>query len=154
MKTLAILLLLAAQSTTTPLVDAAKDAKEKRKKSTTKVITNADVKKSKGKLTELTEKDLKPIEPKPASGPTMLEAHDAVRKARLEAAARLTRAQQSVDDLERELLRVEQSYFEENEPNVRDTTIADRFAATKAKLDKAKTELEAARAAVAATASS
>ncbi|HLE55794.1 MAG TPA: hypothetical protein VJB15_01790, partial [Rhodothermia bacterium] len=55
MKTLALALLLvsggaAAELAVAPqdVVSAAKDAKAKRKKSTTKVLTNADVKKSKG----------------------------------------------------------------------------------------------------------
>lgn len=136
------------QSDTTALLDAAKDAKEKRKKSTSKVITNADVKKSKGKIVQLTEKDLKPIETKPVTGPTTLEKHDAANKARHEAAARLVTAEKAVAELERELMKIEQSYFEENDPGTRDTVITKHFAETKAKLEKAKQELEAARAAV------
>lgn len=154
MRHLALSLLFALLASDTPdttaLVDAAKDAKAKRKQSTSKVITNADVKKSKGKIIELTEKDLKPIESKPATGPTTLEKHDAARKARLEAVAQLVRADQAVADLERELTKIEQSYFEENEPNTRDTVIAARFTETKAKLEAAKLEREAARASVAA----
>lgn len=136
---------------TSKLVDAAKDAKAKRKTSTSKVITNEDVKKSKGKIIELTEKDLKPIAAKPVTGPTTLQKHDAAYKVRLDAAERLVKAEKTVADLEREMLRIEQSYFEENEPNTRDTVIAEQFATTKAKLEKARLELEAARVAVAAT---
>lgn len=139
------------QSDTTALVDAAKDAKEKRKKSTSKVITNADVKKSKGKIIELTEKDLRPVEAKPITGPTTLEKHDAANKARHEAAARLVTAEKAVADLERELTKIEQSYFEENDPGTRDTVITKRFAETKAKLEKARLERETALAAVAAS---
>ena len=45
MKTLALILALLVADDS--LVDAAKEAKAKRKKSTTRVLTNADVKKSK-----------------------------------------------------------------------------------------------------------
>ena len=136
---------------TSALVDAAKDAKAKRKTSTSKVITNADVKKSKGKIIELTEKDLKPIEAKAVTGPSTQEKHDAARKLRLEAAERLVKSEKTVADLEREILKIEQRYFEENEPNTRDIVIAEQFATTKAKLEKTRLELEAARVAVAAT---
>lgn len=146
MKLIAILLLLATQSNTTAMVDAAKDAKEKRKKSTSKVITNEDVKKSKGKITELAEKDLPKVEKK-AAGATLLEQQAADRKLRDEAVVRLAAAEKSVSDLEREMVRIEQRYFEENEPNVRDTSIAQWFAETKARLEKARLELAAARAA-------
>jgi hypothetical protein len=146
MKLLAILLLLSTSSDTTALVDAAKEAKEKRKKSTSKVITNKDLKKSKSKLTQLSDKDLPKVE-KTAEGPTMLEKQAAERKTRDEAVIRLAAAEKAVADLERELARIEQSYFEENDPNVRDTTIARRFADAKSKLETAKLELTASRAA-------
>ena len=146
MKLIAILLLLATQSDTTALVDAAKDAKAKRKKSTSKVITNEDLKKSKGKIIQLSEKDLPKIEKK-ADGPTLLEKQAADRKLRDEVVVRLAAAEKAVVDLESEMVRIEQSYFEENEPNVRDTVIAQRFAETKTKLEKARLELAAARAA-------
>jgi len=133
---------------TSKLVDTAKESKEKRKKSTSKVITNEDLKKSKGKLIELSEKDLPKVEPKKSDGPTMLQKQDAELKARREAEVRLAAAEKEVADLERDLVRVEQSYFEENDPNVRDTQITQRFADTKAKLEKARAELKLARAAL------
>jgi len=155
MKLIAILLLLATQTDTTAMVDAAKDAKAKRKKSTSKVITNEDVKKSKGKIVELSEKDLPKVDAKKTTtGPTMLEQQDAELKARHEAETRVAKVEKSVADLEQEMVRIEQSYFEENDPNVRDTVITRRFAETKSKLETAKQELEAARAALTAMTSS
>ncbi|HYC89780.1 MAG TPA: hypothetical protein VEO54_11255, partial [Thermoanaerobaculia bacterium] len=69
MKALALLLLLLAADDT--LVDAARDAKARRKKSTTKVLTNADVKKSKGKIATTPNVSGEPVTPEP----TLMEKH-------------------------------------------------------------------------------
>ena len=137
MKLLLIAILLL--SDTSAVVDASKAAKEKRKKSSTKVITNSDVKKSKGKLSQ-TPGTAGEVPPAPES---LVEKHEADRKARIENDAKRIVLEKEVADLERELARIEQSYYDENDLNRRDTVITARFAETKAKLDAAKKELDA-----------
>jgi len=122
------------------LTDAAKDAKTKRaKKGTTKVITNADVKKSKGKIQTTTVPDT-PVTPEPS----MMEKYQAERAAKLVADAKLAEVVKRVADLEKELAAIEQSYYEENDLTKRDTVIVKRFDEVKAKLDAAKAEWSAA----------
>jgi hypothetical protein len=128
-----------AQKDTSTLVEASKDAKSKRKKSSTKVITNADVKKSKGKIGE-TKGKATPVE----QLPTLAERHAAQTKVRKEAEARLTAAEKAVADLEAELMQLEQSYYAENDLNRRDIEIVPRFNDVKRRLDEARKELEAA----------
>ena len=116
------------------LTEAAKGAKAKRKKSTSKVITNADVKKSKGKIVET------PNVPAdaPEKTPSLTETHEA-KKAADKAAAELHTAQEKlVADLEKELAAIEQQYYEENDLNRRDTELVKKFNDTKAKLDAAR----------------
>ncbi|HEX2120904.1 MAG TPA: hypothetical protein VHL59_04610, partial [Thermoanaerobaculia bacterium] len=142
----AVIVLLAtdavAQSDTSALVEASKAAKSKRKTSSTKVITNADVKKSKSKLTE------KPASKTPAAEtkkePGLVEKHEAERAARIAAEERLAAAQARVTQLEAELARIEKSYYEENDLDRRDRVITKQFDETKAKLEEARTELAAA----------
>ena len=50
-----------------------------------------------------------------------------------------------VDDLEKELRRIEETYYAENDPNYRDSTIEPRFNQTKKQLDDARKELTDAR---------
>ena len=140
---LAAVLIAALQSDTTALVDASKDAKTKRKTSTTKVITNADVKKSKGKLIEKPGTATTTAEAKPE--PTETEKQNAMRTARLTSETRLAAAQKAVADLEREIAAIEASYFEANDLDHRDKVIAKRFEETKKKLDAARKELAAAQ---------
>ncbi|HEV7922733.1 MAG TPA: hypothetical protein VGR02_18260 [Thermoanaerobaculia bacterium] len=130
--------LAAAAQDTKPLVDAAKDAKAKRKKSTTKVITNADVKKSAGKLAPARPAvAAKPAPPKPKP-----VDEDELYRQRVAADAALAEAQQKVVDLERELRSVEESFYAENDPEVRDRVIAKKFAETRDRLEKARTDLK------------
>jgi len=132
----------ALQSDTTALVEASKDAKAKRKASTTKVITNSDVKKSKGKVSQ------KPGTAPPATDakpePTSLEKQATERAARQLAEARLAAAQKRVAELERELATIEVSYYETNDLDYRDKVLTKRFADVKARLDEASAELKAA----------
>ena len=58
------------------LSDAAKDAKAKRKKSTSKVLTNADVKKSRGTVAETPN-----VAPAVEKQPTLTEKHEAQQAA-------------------------------------------------------------------------
>ena len=132
MKLLALLLALLAADDS--LVGAAKEAKEKRKKSTTKVITNADVKKSKGKIATTPNVSAEPVAP----APTSTELHEAARKAEKELAAKRAASDELIAALEKELAAIERSYFDENDLNKRDTVIVKRFNDVRAKLDAAR----------------
>ena len=135
MNTLAIALLvlaLAQSGDSSDLVEASKGAKARRKSSTTKVITNADVSKSKSKVAQ---RPGVPVTIKPR--PTTMEAYEAERKARLEREAKLASLNETIATLEKELAKLEQSYYEENDLNYRDTEISRQFAETKSKLDSA-----------------
>ena len=124
------------------LTDAAKGAKGKRKKSTSKVITNADVKKSKGKIAETPNVP----ETAPVQEATLTEKHEA-RKAADKAAVELRTAREKmVADLEKELAAIEQQYYEENDLDRRDTVLVKKFKDTKAKLDAARTTANGAQA--------
>ncbi|HEY0159361.1 MAG TPA: hypothetical protein VGF28_18895 [Thermoanaerobaculia bacterium] len=135
MKTLAIALLLL---TTADVVDVAKSAKAKRKKSTSRVLTNADVKKAKGTVVETTAKQ-KPVDATPE--PSLVEQQEAMRKARATHGARYTAAQAKVEQLEKELAALEQQYYEENDLDRRDGELVRRFDETKKKLDAARAVL-------------
>lgn len=118
------------------VVDAAKAAKAKRKKSTTRVITNADVKKSKGVVVET---KLPPMDVKPQ--PTLVEQHEAKKKAEAAQSRRLSEAERKVAALEKELAAIEQEYYDENDLRKRDEEIVRRFNDVKQKLDAARVEL-------------
>lgn len=130
---------------TKDVVSAAHDAKARRKKSSTKVLTNKDVKKSKGKLIELPKSE-KPVA-KVSSVPTLAE-QDANHRQRREADEHLAAVQKKVDGLQKELDAIEQRYYEENDPNYRDNVIQQRFQQTKRQLEDAQHELADARDAV------
>jgi len=140
MRLLFVALVIAAlQNDTTALVEASKAAKAKKKTSTTKVITNADVKKSKGKLSEHSATPVPATKPEP----TLLEKQAAERTERLTLEAKRAELEKNVAALEHEVAALEQSYYESDDLDYRDTVIAKKFAETKAKLDAAKKELEA-----------
>ena len=111
------------------------------------VITNADVKKSTGKLLVTT--------PKSTGAPATAEVNvtspkktpdeNALYKQRQDAALAVSVAEKKVAELEHELAQIEQDYYEENDPNKRDTTITKRFAQTKKQLADARGELADAR---------
>lgn len=129
--------------TSEEMVKAAKDAKEKRKKPQTRVITNKDVKKSKGKLIVL--EGTTPAETAKAPAPTSLEEQEKRRKARIAAAEVVSTAEKKVAGLERSVGELEQQYYQENDPNYRDEVIRDRFNQAKRQLDEARAELADAR---------
>jgi hypothetical protein len=137
-----ILIVASAFADDSPLVKAAK-ANGGPKKPVKKVITNADVKKSSGKVTTL------PAVAKssaPAAAPKMTVAdQDKLLHDRAAAQKRTDAAQAKVTDLDKELDRIEQAYYAENDPNYRDKTIAERFEQTKKQLDAARKELAEAR---------
>jgi hypothetical protein len=129
-----------------PLVKAAKASGGPRRKSKAKVITNGDVKKSKGKLVELPPPSPQATAPQPAAPEKgIIEQHDEQRRAAKEASERVAAAAQKVADLEKELARLEQSYYESADPNYRDHTIEARFQQTKNQLETARKDLADAR---------
>lgn len=135
MKTLALALLLLA--TGDSLVDAAKTAKANRKKSTAKVITNADVKKSRGKLGQTTV----PAPPDAPPEESLVEKQATMRKQRAERAEKLAAATASVEALEKEVALLEQQYYEENDLDHRDGELVRRFNEAKKQLDAARETL-------------
>jgi hypothetical protein len=142
MKRLALFVLLCAVTAASgraddSLVDASKDAKSKRRKSTTKVITNADVKKSKGTLID-TKASQVPIAP---AEPGLVEQYEAAKQVKAINDAKIVALENEVATFEKELAAIEQSYYDENDLRKRDTEIAKRFAATKVKLDAARAAL-------------
>jgi type IV secretory pathway VirB10-like protein len=128
------------------LVEASKKAKP-RSKTRKKVITNADVKKSTGKIVVLQPKPPLPgeTEAKNRDPRSPLQKQDDDLRARRAAAELVTAAEKKVTDLEKELNRVEQSFYDENDANYRDTVIQKRFDQTKRQLDDARAELADAR---------
>jgi hypothetical protein len=138
---LAVLMIAATAMVADDLVDAAKAAKAKRKKSTTKVITNSDVKKARAKLIE---NKLEPL-PETAALPqeSMLEKQAREKREREAADVKLAAARNVVAGFEKELATIEQQYYETNDLNRRDTELVRRFNDVKAKLDVARQELEA-----------
>ena len=137
---LAVLLIAVTSAFGDDLVDAAKAAKAKRKKSTTKVITNADVKKAKATLAENKPPEI-PIEAAPAE--SSLEKQARERKAQTAADLKLHAAEKTLAEFEKELAAVEQKYYEENDLDRRDKELVRKFNDVRAKRDAAKKELEA-----------
>jgi flagellar motility protein MotE (MotC chaperone) len=133
-----LLALTQQQSDTSALVEASKEARAKRKGSTTKVITNDDVKKSDKKKIIKTPGEAAPVEP----SKTLMEKHEAERTARLVREEKLKVLNEHIAVLEKELAKLEQSYYEANDLNYRDTVIVKRFNETRAKLDDARKQLE------------
>lgn len=132
--------LAAAGGDTQSLVEVAKASKEKKKKSTTKVITNADVKKSKGVVGE-NKAAATPVKTAPQK--SLMEQHEASYRDRLARQEKLAVTTRQVADLQRELVTIEQSYYDENDLDKRDRDIVKRFTEVKSKLDAARKELEA-----------
>jgi hypothetical protein len=132
MKILALALLLL---TTSDVVDVARTAKAKRRKSTTRVLTNTDVKKSKGTVVQTSAKPA-PIEGQPE--PTLVEQQEAMRRANAVYDAKYKAAKSAVDELEKELAEIEQAYYDENDLDRRDGEMVRRFDATRKKLDAAR----------------
>lgn len=144
MKTLACAVVLfvawsAAAGDTQALVETAKASKEKKKKSTTKVITNADVKKSKGAV-GVTKTAAAPVVVVP--GKSLAEQYESSYHERHAREEQLAAATKTVSELERELTAIEQSYYDENDLEKRDGDIVRRFNEVKSKLDAARKVLD------------
>lgn len=135
MKVLALALLLFTANDT--LVGTAKTAKANRKKSTGKVITNADVKKSKGKIAETTA--TAPVNGEPEE--SLVDKQQSMRKARKEYDARSAAALAAVARLEKEVAALEQQYYDEHDLDRRDGELVRRFNEAKKQLDDARAEL-------------
>jgi len=142
---IAIFLIAAINGTAddSPLVKAAK-ASGGPKKSTKKVITNADLKKSSGKVTT-TPVVAKTTAAVPTAPPMTVADQDKLLHDRAAARKRTDAAQAKVNDLDKELDRLEQAYYAENDPNYRDKTIAERFEQAKKQLESARKDLAEAR---------
>jgi hypothetical protein len=127
-----------------PLVKAAKaNNGGVKKKIPKKVITNADV--SKGSPKSSTSAAAKPAPPPAAPPKGSIAEQDKLLHDRAEAQKRADAAQVKVADLDKELDRLEQAYYAENDPNYRDKNIAERFEQTKKQLETARKELADAR---------
>ena len=141
---LIVLLLLADDS---PLVKAAKANGGAKKPMPKKPITNADVKKSTGKIIEKPADGVGAPAPgrAPEAGAPTLAMHEAKKKALAASQKSVADKEVKVAELEKELARIEQSYYEASDPNVRDNAIAPRFEQTRKQLDAARAELADAR---------
>ncbi len=145
---LAVLLVaIAGHAEDSPLVKAAKENGGPKKKTTKKAITNADVKKSavKSSATATGAKVAPKAETPAVPMPPAIADQSKLVHARADAQKRADDAQIKVNDLDKELDRLEQSYYAENDPNYRDKTIAARFDQTKLQLEAARKELADAR---------
>jgi vacuolar-type H+-ATPase subunit I/STV1 len=125
-----------------PLVKAAKASGGPRKPSG-KVITNDDVKKGATKSKGTPSKEAAKTAPLDTKGP--LQKQEEQRRARVAATQRVDDAEKKVAELEAELRRVEQAYYEESDLNRRDTVLVARFEQTKTQLEGARKELADAR---------
>ncbi|HUF16481.1 MAG TPA: hypothetical protein VMS12_00390 [Thermoanaerobaculia bacterium] len=135
-----------ASAKDSPLVRAAKNAKARRGAKTV-VITDADVKSSKGKLSIISSRELPKMEGAPAETPANQPATVQVsaQKQKEDARARYERAQQEVATIERTLRTAEENYYNEDDATIRDQVIEARFDRAKKQLDKAREELASAR---------
>ena len=119
-----------------------------------KTITNKDVKSSKGKIKEVPNAGRASARPaddgRAEARPTSVQEFEGRKKSEAAAQKRVADATDSVAELEKELTRVEQSYYEASDLNYRDTTLTARFAQTKKQLDAAHAQLTDAREALAA----
>ncbi len=131
-----------------PLVKAAKDSATKRATKSRLSITDKDVKKSAGKLIETTSKPLPPVQRDKAAEQQLLAEKAAAEQAsefEKMRAKRVAESEKKVAELEVELRRLEETYYDEDDADFREDVIEKRFNDTKAKLEKARQELEAIR---------
>jgi hypothetical protein len=143
----------ASVTTTAPppesdLVKAAHASKAKKQASTKKPITNADLKKAKSKLIA---HEAPPVATETTASAAVTDTRGPIAKDderyrdRKAGEERVKILSEKVTELEKDLDRIEQSYYNENDPNERDTVIFKRFAQTKKQLEDARKELADAR---------
>ena len=131
------------------LVKAAHESKAKKKTSKRKVITNADVKKSKAKLLNSTAPAMTAT---PAPQRSIIAEADAQKRARVAAEQRVDSAEHDLAVLQADLARIEQSYYDENDPERRDGVIRQQFEEKKQQVEVARQKLAEARDALVAVA--
>jgi len=135
-----IFLLLAADDS--PLVKAAK-ASGGPHKHTRKDITNEDVKKAAVKPGTASVAAPATTAATDTAGPLQKQAEQ--RRTRAAAITRVADAEKKAAELEAELRRLEQAYYEESDLTRRDKVLMPRFEQTRKQLDEAKKELADAR---------
>jgi hypothetical protein len=116
------------------LVSAAKTSKAKRKKSTTRVLTNNDVMKSKGTIATTPNVEGEPAKPEP----TLMEKHETAKAADRVLTEKRAASDKLIADLEKDLAAIEQLYYAENDLNRRDTELVKRFNDVRARLEAAR----------------
>jgi hypothetical protein len=129
----------AASQDDSPLVKAAKSHSGHKSRI---VIDDSTVKSSKGKLIEMTST----IPQKPIPMPPSALDEERHRKEKQQAGTenatnRIERARQRVAEIEKELGRLEEDYYSEDQDGTRDVAIAGRFEASKKQLENARKEL-------------
>lgn len=127
--------------------EAAKKARRKAGKSSGKVITNADLKKARSTLMQSTppETATTPASATSDEGRLTVAKAEGQYRAIKAAEARVAKTERTVRELQAELARLEQAFYNENDPNYRDNVIRKRFEQTKRQLDGARQNLAAAR---------
>ena len=140
-----------------PLVKAAKAATASRKSVTAShptghVVTNSEVKANGGRPTSISSKGRsypvatsKPSKKAPASTVALTRPPEPDLRLKQLANDRITSVTVRVSDLEKELTRLEQSYYDSSDPDYRDDIIQKRYEQTRKQLDAARKELADAR---------
>lgn len=137
-----------------PLVKAARAGKANREGEKSRLsITNADVKKSQGKIIQA---GTKPLDPLPAVSDVEKTMRDtaaakAPKSNRQALQAEVDKHQKAVTDLEQELRRIEETYYNEDDPDYREDVLEKSFEETRKQLEAARKELAAARQALGAS---
>lgn len=136
-----------APATHSPLVAAAKKAKPKRKRTGAMKITQSDLRKSESALTLPAGKVAPPVTTTavPPVKLSEVESHEKKKSEEEAASDRTSKAVAEVDSLERELARLEDDYYKENDAGYRDEVILKRFEQTRRLLDEARGRLREAR---------
>lgn len=129
-----------------PLVKAAKAAKSSRKKTAPndKVITDASVKKSKGRLTILAEPKA-PAEVTEAATAAEEQARAAARAEQQKAREEVAALRAEVARLEKELATIETNYYDEYDGELREGLWEENFGRVNAALEAAREKLAAAQ---------
>ncbi len=137
-----------------PLVKAARKGKANREGEKSRIsITNADVEKAGGKIIQSSDKPLVPLPANSDVEKTMrdLAAAKSNQKNKNQLTELVAKYQKEVTDLERELRRIEETYYNEDDPDYREDVLALNFDDTKKQLEAARKELAKARKALGGT---
>jgi hypothetical protein len=123
------------------VIEGARQAKAKRKSGRSRPLTNADVRKSKGNV--VINQGAAPAQPPAAEKTVSLEEYREALASRQALELKRDAAKAAVVKLEAALNAVEQSYYDENDLDLRDRVLTARFAEVSTKLDAARLELDA-----------